>query len=648
VPRGLVFFDLWLAESPRAGFKFPFSNETSPDPVVESLVLIGSSGSVGHTARSDLDYWVCYEPGKLNGEGLALFRQKLALISEWALNEKGTEANFYPVNLEDLRAGKVSRSWGQEIEGEVAPQFLIEELYRTLVFVGGRLPLWMVMPPGETGELYDELAEILAPTAKKGEKPSPHANMGRPQKPKPQEYLAAAMWLTCKSERDPFKGILKIIPILRDIESDFTAPLLCDLVKSEIILNPDPEVPVDPYVMTAERAMEFGKEHLSPAQLSLLRDAAVLKVLGLTGKSRDQNLPPDSDPAKQRVLRRWTEEWEWPPEKLEKILNYDNWSDRERLDQGNELLILLFTIYMSISNRLMALFPDQVNAQDEELTPFACRILGRQKGMEATIELLPSRFHRDSLGPSLTVNRDPAKETWFVLDLDSRDSPDSNRRNDRRDSKDPDDRDDRDAFPLSPAPATGAGERGNRKEKSRIHEAPRLARLAAWLVANQLAGGDREIRFRDDPENPGAPDAFFAAMDAIRENFPPLSFASLDPDRIWLVGAQGTALVFANVETPRETNKLRSVDVVYRTGWGEMRHQFLGLEKHSVEADKYLALSEFLQETCGITDSGILALGHKNPSGFAKRVFMNTKSALNASLARNVSRKSAGNTLIDL
>jgi adenylate cyclase class 1 len=642
IPHGILFFDLWLTDSPHIDLDSPFLEGIVEDPIVESLVLIGSSGSVGHTAHSDLDYWVCYRPEKLYGDKLALFKQKLEHISTWAKEAHGTEANFYLVDLQRLMEGKVSRNWGQEIEGEVAPLFLIEELYRTMIFVSGRLPLWLFYPVGEPKENYDELAKQLAPLNWEKDPPL-YVNMGFPQKPKPQEYLAAAMWLTCKSEHDPFKGILKIVPILEALESNFTAPLLCDIVKEEIIKNTDPEIAVDPYIITVERVINFGLKTLSHEELDLLRDAAILKVLGLTGKSngeRKDNSDSNSNGAdlpecdatvkaeldiaelnstgtiKERVLSRWIKEWKWTPARLIRLLNYDNWSDRERLDQGHELLILLFSIYMRISNGLIILFPDQVNAQDEELTTFACRILGRQKGMDATVELLPSQFHRDSLSKNIAIRYDSSLDHWGIYGYSQKDS-----------------------YKVE--------EEFWKSEKCRIYEAPRLVKIAAWLVRNQLFGEDFKITLPENDFLQITKDTFISYMDSINQNFPPLAFRSLNPESIWLVGAQGVALFFLNSEIPQDYAKLLSMDVVYRTGWGELRHQYLGLGKYKVEADKYLAVSEFLLENCGLTDSRFLVLAQQNPTNSIKRAFKNIQSALAFSLQRTYP-KSVEGSLIDL
>ena len=106
-PHGVKFIDRQLWRLPAA--RQPGAVTTPPPrPVVESLFLIGSSGSVGHNASSDLDYWVCFEDGAFTPRGFGLFQRKLTALSAWAQREHGVEANFYTVNLADLAQGRIT------------------------------------------------------------------------------------------------------------------------------------------------------------------------------------------------------------------------------------------------------------------------------------------------------------------------------------------------------------------------------------------------------------------------------------------------------------------------------------------------------------------------------------------------------------
>ncbi|MDR2198993.1 MAG: class I adenylate cyclase [Deltaproteobacteria bacterium] len=602
-PHGLLFYDEWRKRAQRLNQCAWLSGPDPEIPAVESLLLIGSSGSVGHTARSDLDYWVCYRPSVLKGESLELFRKKLARVSAWARDVHDTEANFYLVDLSLLAAGRIANHWNEEesqseAEGEVAPTLLLEELYRTMILVAGRAPLWPVWPPESSKEEYLSEVKSLAPLDWR-ESPPRYLDFGYPEKAAPQEYLAAAMWLTCKSESDPFKGILKIIPILEALETNFQAPLLCETVKEGVLTNEDPETAVDPYIVTVERVMAFAASRLPREQLNLIRDSAILKVLGLTGKV-GESLPPKPDPAKEKVISGWIKEWNWPEEKLLRLLNYNQWSDRERLEQGYDLLLLLFRVHTRIANRLLTAYPGEVNAAHNELLPFAARILGRQKGFAYTVDLLPSKFHRDSLSHDLALIRNPTARTWGVHDNSEKTAD----------------------------PGELWRERG-----SLLYETGRVAKAAAWIVRNGLHGDG----FRVSVPQPagGIPEEnFLELLKIMAEAFPPFSFKSLDPDTIWSAAARGAVLVCLNLEIPQEAARVMTADLVYRTGWGEIRHQFRDVSLLLAEADKYQALGEALISSCGLLNPADLQNGTPFCSQHLKRAFGNLKAVSGFSLAR--------------
>jgi adenylate cyclase class 1 len=612
-PHGVVAYNNWEMQASEVPIG-PWTEQAS-NPVVECLVLIGSSGSVGHTIRSDLDYWVCYRQERLNGHSLALFKDKLQAISRWALKEHNTEANFYPVNLAELVQGRIEHSWGEEAEGEVAPHLLMEELYRTILFVAGRFPFWCIWPEDRSQEEYHEAAKVMAPL-NWADVPPAYVDLGFPTKAQPQEYLASAMWLAYKAEADPFKGVIKLIPILEAVETDFQSPLLCDLVKKEIINNPLHLFAVDPYIITIDRVAAYCATNLSPEHTELVRSAAVLKVLGLTGQERDQAQRTAVSPSKLRVLTKWIDDWNWPPDRLGHLAAYDQWTERERLRLGNDILMMLLGVYMRISSHLFNRFTGQVNAQDEQLAPFAARILGRQRGLEATVDLLPSDLHRNSLSKRLVFQQDVLTGQWAIYNL----------------KLDPDQA-------LESEPLAGL----DPETGDVIYQSDRVAKAAAWLIRNQLYSQDLELTVTDSFGV--TTEMVLSYLKALNNCFPPLEFYSLDTDTIWQVGAKGIVLTAFNLEDPGEV-KLRTVDVVFRTGWGEMRHQWRDLGHLVVEADKYLDLGNFLIEACGITAVDSLVL-HPGQAETFNRAFTTLKSALKAQLRpRHQSKHSK--SLIDL
>ena len=136
----------------------------------------------------------------------------------------------------------------------MAPLLLKEEVYRTLVHVAGRMPLWWAVPPGTGQAAYRNIARGNLALS------TDLIDLGFPDRPGPQEFLAAALWLSRKSEADPFKGALKMILVLEQVESGLKAPLLCHLLKKKVLTAEESELPVDPYALMIERVLGCAAE----------------------------------------------------------------------------------------------------------------------------------------------------------------------------------------------------------------------------------------------------------------------------------------------------------------------------------------------------------------------------------------------------
>lgn len=553
-PRGVKFVDRqeWLPPSERNE-----NGGTRPvgQPVVESLFLIGSSGSVGHNLSSDLDYWVCHEGASFTPHEQELFQRKLGCLSDWARDEHSTEANFYMVNLEDLLHGRLTRLYNAETEGEVAPMLLLEELYRTFLYVAGRTPVWQGLPVSIDPYKYRMVSQALT-----SDPEAEYVDLGFPSLPSPQEILAAALWLARKSEADPFKGILKIVTLLDYVESDFTRALLCDQVKEAVFTTGAESLPVDPYIMTIDRVIKYGEVRLTPDQLDLLRTAAALKIIGDGGQAIF-TLPENS--SKRKILGQWTRLWGWGRDRVIHLTHYNQWPEREKLNLGGELLNMLSSVYIRIAQHLMRHYPGQVNPQDDELAPLAARLLARMGGLDATVETLPSKIHLDRLPRHLVLRFEPDDQVWNMHAL--------------------------------------ADERAEISAGNLVYHHRRAARTAAWLVHNRVYGPDMTLDIRS-ASNDGAyidPPAMDRLLALLDEVFPPFNLRHNDLDTLWSPGGHGHILVALNFEIPPAYEALVTADFVLRTGWGEMRHFYIDIGTQGSMVDKYLKIIQAILKASG-------------------------------------------------
>ena len=563
VPRGIVGYHRSSFHSiGRKAFTGPESDYNRvvyvSEPAIQSLLLMGSSGSVGHTAASDLDYWVCLDRDSMGEEAFALLRQKLDAITAWAAKSLRTEAHFYTVDVTELVLNRI-KPQGENTEGEVAPLLLKEELYRTLVHVLGRLPVWWATPAGTGPSAYRRTRDHLVGQGGNELVQSGFIDLGFPAPPGPQEYMSAAMWLSRKSEADPFKAALKIVIMLEQVESGLNAPLVCDDVKESILSTPKEDLPVDPYIVMIRRVLDYAMAHLSDRQLDLIQTSAYYKIRGALDPAK--TLPDDP---KAKILASLIKEWGWSKEQVDRLNIYSQWSDRERLELGREMKALLLDLYLQIAKRLMNDFPEEVHSEDRGLDQFKARMLSRYSDHEFAVEDLPSSLDRRTLPRTMTLFFNGEHWELYGSVVDGRSNGDEH------------------------------------EGKNYIRQFHGAASAAAWLVHNDLYDETLKLRLMPRP-GPVALETMAELLKTMKQLFPPLSPAEVSEQGGFRHGGVGPRLVIVNLEASWLENKILATDLIYRTAWGEMRAVPGDLRRQTNEADKFLQIADKILATGRLT-----------------------------------------------
>ena len=245
---------------------------------------------------------------ELGADVWALLEMTFQGLSEWASLKRSTDVNYSWMDTQARREVRLGAR-DEESSGTVMPRLLKEEFYRTLLHVAGRIPLWWVAPPGARQDDYEFIVRNLDRIQSTTLHPLDFIDLGFPEKPDPREFLGAAMWQAYKSQRDPFKAVLKMILILEQVE-DNEAPLLRDQVKAALGATPPDDLPVDPYYMTIKRVLDFTEKR-QPKNLELVRICSLFKLQ----TPFESHLMPEEN-KKSRVLRDLTTAWGWKEERI--------------------------------------------------------------------------------------------------------------------------------------------------------------------------------------------------------------------------------------------------------------------------------------------------------------------------------------------
>jgi adenylate cyclase, class 1 len=123
------------------------------------IYCLGSLGSIAQCRESDLDVWVCHEPG-IEARRLAELNAKARVIEQWAQG-LGLEVHFFLIDPERFRAGLHARL-SAECSGNAQHYLLLDEFYRSSVVLAGVCPMWWRVPPDEEHRYAECVAGLQA------------------------------------------------------------------------------------------------------------------------------------------------------------------------------------------------------------------------------------------------------------------------------------------------------------------------------------------------------------------------------------------------------------------------------------------------------------------------------------------------------
>lgn len=362
---------------------------------IESLVLMGSIGTIAQSSGSDFDYWVCVKGDSLSQQQKVLLQQKLQRIEQWA-DEQGLEVHFFLSDIEKVRQNDFGEADG-ESSGSAQAVFLKAEFYTTNVVVAGKLPFWWLMPDSVTDSQYQELMQSLQP----GQPPDPRLfmDLGNLQQMDPGELFGAAIWQISKAMDSPFKSVLKMAKLEVFLENINNKQPLCNLLKKKVhsgVRAPGELEHVDPYGLMFDELMEHYQSVSEPQIVELLQICLYIKC----GCRLSRKIPAKQDNFKRRIMAGYVQQWGWSQDRIARLDNISHWSFREFSILSRQIHGFLILCYRRISS---AISQAQQSVSDKDMT-----VIGRKLDTYYTkkpnkVEYLRSAFDDELYRPVVTI-----------------------------------------------------------------------------------------------------------------------------------------------------------------------------------------------------------------------------------------------------
>jgi len=319
-----------LAEAQRLTRSFSYkARHGNPPRPLHGLFLMGSLGTLAQAEQSDMDFWVCHDT-ELGAEAIAELRKKCQLLEAWAATQ-GAEAHFFLIDPPRFVRGERDTELSSEDCGTSQHYLLLDEFYRTAIWLAGRTPLWWLVPVYEEAR-YAEYTETLL--GKRFIRAEDVLDLGHLAHIPAGEFIGAGLWQLFKGIDSPYKSVLKLLLTEAYASEHPQVRCLSLRLKQAVYANQVDIDELDPYMVVYRRIEEYLLARGDIDRLELVRRSLYLKVnKKLTAGSRQR--PPSWQ---RQVMQRLAAEWGWDNRHLALLDSRSQWKVRQVTSERRALV----------------------------------------------------------------------------------------------------------------------------------------------------------------------------------------------------------------------------------------------------------------------------------------------------------------------
>lgn len=300
---------------------------------IDALFIMGSVGTIAQNDSSDLDIWICHSLA----EDSAFFpelERKCQLITHWAAQQIRLEVHFFLMRSDEFAAQR-SQSLNSEASGSAQHFLLLDEFYRTALWIAGKIPLWWFVPASQEQDYNNYREKLLQKRFIRHEDVIDFG--GLPYIPA-NEFIGAGIWQLYKAIESPYKSVLKLLllefyasnektvaPENSETETAMASaiegePLALSFKRAIYAKEPDADA-LDPYVMVYHRIEQYLQQHNQLQRLDLVRRCFYFKVnkpLSRAGRQSHKSW-------QRKLLEELVKDWHWSAHQLHMLDNRAYW-----------------------------------------------------------------------------------------------------------------------------------------------------------------------------------------------------------------------------------------------------------------------------------------------------------------------------------
>jgi len=391
--------------------RIPYQRYLIQHPIIESLFIMGSTGTVAQKSTSDFDFWVCVDTSRFSAASIEKLRAKTEKISRWCQNAFDMEAHFFIMTAEQIRNNDFG-TVGEDQAGSSQKKFLKEEFYRTLLLISGKIPFWWVIPPGTKRNTYEELWHWWQ--IKDLYDRDDYVNLGYLEDVPREEFLGTTLWHLSKGIKDPFKALIKMTMMEWYLSDSFNGRLLCDVLKDRVLGKSRPLMDLDPYCLMVQTVLDFYHKEERWDHIELLKKAFYIKAnpnitrLKLKTKLGDYQVG---------VFNKLMNDWNWSLDKAEDLNQMPNWSYARHLTLAQEVQQFFFSTYKRLRKTFD--FNKRQKINEHDLTLMGNKISGLFAKRNGKLQITPFLTKKRLTLEKCIFRYDQnhwAKSSWLLYD----------------------------------------------------------------------------------------------------------------------------------------------------------------------------------------------------------------------------------------
>ncbi|WP_370980655.1 class I adenylate cyclase [Agaribacterium sp. ZY112] len=382
---------------------FTLQNSPYQNADINAIFLMGSVGTIAQTSSSDIDVWLCFQD-KLSNKQQKQLSEKCERISSWA-KQQGLDLHIFPMNAHAFKQGQLS-SMDLESSGSTQRLLLLDEFYRSSIYLCGHIPLWWYVPNASENN-YEEHCQRLQ--QRRFLPPQAVIDFGSAAHIPNNEFVGAAIWQLYKAIESPYKSVLKLIllevyvhdwPKMHSLAADFKALIY----KGELDIDK-----LDNYLLMYQRIEHYLLTQKQNDRLELTRRCFYFKAGRALSKINQRS---KTRPWQHKQLQHLIEQWGWDKATISKLDQRRQWKSLEVCAERKQLVDQLNVAYQNLLNFA------QYSQSDIQIDAHDLRVLGNklQAAFEqraGKIDWINPNISNDISENQLYIAREAA-QTWSL------------------------------------------------------------------------------------------------------------------------------------------------------------------------------------------------------------------------------------------